>query len=88
YRVSSENLRVAMNTTAPGQPAITRQTRVPSGDLEATVASGRVVLRGRGFGHGVGLCQFGAQGYAEQGHSAERMLRRFYPGARIERLYR
>jgi stage II sporulation protein D len=38
---------------------------------------------GRGFGHGVGLCQWGAQGKAEQGWTPEQILEFYYPGARI-----
>ena len=42
---------------------------------------------GRGFGHGVGLCQWGAQGKAAAGWSAERILGFYYPGARFYRAY-
>jgi len=87
YLLSAEDLRVALNTRAIGAGDITRDTRVPSGDLEAVVSSGRVVLRGRGFGHGVGMCQFGANGLAKQGFTAEQILNRYYPGARLERAY-
>jgi stage II sporulation protein D len=38
---------------------------------------------GLGNGHGVGLCQRGALGYAELGLGAERILAHYYPGARI-----
>jgi len=40
-----------------------------------------LLLRGRGNGHGVGLCQRGALGCAERGWSAERILLHYYPGA-------
>ncbi|MFW6133897.1 MAG: cell division protein, partial [Planctomycetota bacterium] len=46
-----------------------------------------VFADGRGFGHGVGLCQWGAQGKAEAGWSAERILEFYYPGARLIRAY-
>lgn len=36
---------------------------------------------GRGYGHGVGMCQWGAKGMAEQGYSARQILEFFYPGA-------
>jgi stage II sporulation protein D len=36
---------------------------------------------GRGYGHGVGLCQWGAKGMAEQGYSARQILEFYYPGA-------
>jgi stage II sporulation protein D len=35
---------------------------------------------GRGYGHGVGLCQWGAKGMAEQGYSARKILEFYYPG--------
>ena len=38
---------------------------------------------GRGYGHGVGLCQWGAKGMAEQGHNARRILEFYYPGATL-----
>jgi stage II sporulation protein D len=38
---------------------------------------------GRGYGHGVGLCQWGAKGMAEQGHTARKILEFYYPGATL-----
>ena len=35
---------------------------------------------GRGYGHGVGMCQWGAKGMAEQGYTARQILEFFYPG--------
>jgi stage II sporulation protein D len=42
---------------------------------------------GRGFGHGVGLCQFGTEGKARKGWPAFRIVRYYYPGARLIKLY-
>lgn len=42
-----------------------------------------VVVRGAGFGHGVGLCQTGALGRARAGQSAREILDAYYPGATI-----
>lgn len=44
-----------------------------------------VVLRfaGRGWGHGVGLCQWGARGMAMQGFGYRDILAHYYPGAEI-----
>ena len=63
-------------------------TRVLSGDFRVVIAGDRVTIDGRGFGHGVGLCQFGANGLAKQGLSVNEILARYYPGATIERAYR
>lgn len=41
------------------------------------------VLTGSGFGHGVGMSQFGAQGQAMEGQSAESILTYWFPGTQI-----
>ncbi len=45
-----------------------------------------LVVEGRGWGHGVGLCQFGANGFAKEGKDADWILAHFYPGSKIEAL--
>ncbi|MGH7669857.1 MAG: hypothetical protein ACRENQ_10235, partial [Gemmatimonadaceae bacterium] len=40
----------------------------------------RVVLDGRGYGHGVGMCQWGAIGRARAGQDFRTILRTYYPG--------
>lgn len=88
WPLSAEQLRTACNWTgSSGRPAVTRQERVNSGDATFTVQGDNVSIAGRGFGHGVGLCQYGAQGMATQGKGVEEILLFYYPGARIERLY-
>lgn len=46
------------------------------------------VLRGAGWGHGVGLCQIGAAAMAAQGHDHREILAHYYPGSQLERWYR
>ncbi|MGD0079011.1 MAG: SpoIID/LytB domain-containing protein [Sedimentisphaerales bacterium] len=46
-----------------------------------------VFSAGRGFGHGVGLCQCGAEGMARQGKSAVEILSYYYPGSKLTRVY-
>jgi stage II sporulation protein D len=43
-------------------------------------------LSGRGWGHGVGMCQCGAEGMARQGKTEEQILSYYYPGSRISTL--
>jgi stage II sporulation protein D len=47
----------------------------------------RFVFTGKGWGHGVGLCQVGAFGMAQAGASYEQILRHYYTGIRLERVY-
>jgi len=54
----------------------------PAGEIEA------VVFAGKGWGHGVGLCQVGAYGMAVRGSSYREILGHYYRGARLERIPR
>lgn len=45
------------------------------------------VFTGRGWGHGVGMCQVGAYGLAKQGFSAEQILKTYYSGIELTRMY-
>ncbi len=45
------------------------------------------LFTGAGWGHGVGLCQSGAAGMAAVGWSADEILRHYYGGATLERLF-
>jgi stage II sporulation protein D len=52
--------------------------------------SGRVsgfVFTGRGWGHGVGMCQVGAYGLARQGFTVDQILKAYYTGIELTRLY-
>jgi stage II sporulation protein D len=52
--------------------------------------NGRVTgftFQGRGWGHGVGLCQVGAYGLARQGYTHEQILKAYYTGIDLTRLY-
>ncbi len=54
--------------------------------FDASVEGERVHLKGNGWGHGVGLCQWGALGMAHLGFSAEKILSFYYPGSEIREL--
>jgi stage II sporulation protein D len=49
----------------------------------AAQAAGRVVIRGAGFGHGIGLSQYGAYGYAQHGFSYSQIIRHYYRGSSL-----
>lgn len=80
--MSFEDLRGQLGTTRIKSARVVRtwpRARAPIS------RDGGLFLEGRGRGHGVGLCQTGARGYAHRGWSAERILAHYYPGARIAR---
>jgi len=47
----------------------------------------RFIFHGAGWGHGVGLCQIGAAVMANQGFSVEKILRHYYQGIEIKKIY-
>jgi stage II sporulation protein D len=57
-----------------------------SPDFEATLDATTIRITGRGHGHGVGFCQWGAAGQAKAGRSALEIIRFYYPGAGTVRL--
>lgn len=48
---------------------------------------GWAFLSGRGWGHGVGLCQCGAEGLARRGKKMPEILHHYYPGSEIVSIY-
>jgi stage II sporulation protein D len=47
----------------------------------------RFLFYGYGWGHGVGLCQWGAKKMAKEGKSFSQILRFYYPGTNIKKYY-
>lgn len=50
-----------------------------------TTSDDETLISGRGHGHGVGMCQWGARGLAETGRSAIEILSYYYPGCEVVR---
>jgi stage II sporulation protein D len=57
--------------------------RLKSNWYELSVAGDRVSFTGRGLGHGVGLCQIGAEVMGEEGKSYREILAYYYPGTKL-----
>src|SRR4051794_25560032 len=49
----------------------------------AGAASSSFVIRGAGFGHGVGMSQYGAMGYAQHGVGYRDILDHYYTGTQV-----
>jgi stage II sporulation protein D len=89
-RIEVSDLRTAVNTWAP----CLMPGRYPPGGLPSTIpsrwvrlrsAGGALVATGRGWGHGVGMVQWGAYGKALRGWSASQILAFYYGGLQPQR---
>ena len=58
-----------------------------SGAFVLTVEGKRFIFHGAGWGHGVGLCQIGAAVMATQSFSAEEILKHYFRGVEIKKIY-
>ena len=52
-----------------------------------TVSRGVVTMKGRGFGHGVGLCQWGAYALAKLGKTPQQIVKFYYPQTQLEKIW-
>ena len=46
-----------------------------------------ITFEGRGYGHGVGMCQCGAIGRAREGWQFDQILKHYYTDVEVKRLY-
>lgn len=61
--------------TANGGTTLKNSITVPS--------NGNIVIKGHGYGHGIGMSQHGAQGAARQGVKYNNILSHYYPGTTL-----
>lgn len=60
---------------------------LPSNNYFVKEKGQKVVITGSGFGHGVGLCQFGAKELALRGFDYKQILNHYFPNFKLTKLY-
>jgi stage II sporulation protein D len=73
-------LASALLAASPGPPASTTSS---TATVTTSAASSVVVVSGHGWGHGLGLSQWGAYGYAKHGWTFDRILSHYYSGTTL-----
>lgn len=53
----------------------------------ATKSGRGIKITGKGWGHGVGLCQYGAKGMANKGYNYKKILLHYYPGVSFAQIH-
>jgi len=84
YVVRDERQTVQVTGAALRQALGSKGLYSPSFDVQDR--GQKLMFSGRGHGHGVGLCQWGARGMAQKGASAEQIFRHYYGGAALGHL--
>jgi stage II sporulation protein D len=75
--VSAPDLRIALGSTKMKSTLLD----------EVRLEGDRVIFRGRGYGHGVGMSQWGAYNMAKQGKKAEDIIKHYFKGVQIVKLW-
>jgi stage II sporulation protein D len=68
---------------SPAPPSSTTVTTSSTATVTTSPASAVVVFSGHGWGHGLGLSQWGAYGYAKHGWTFDRILTHYYTGTTL-----
>jgi len=76
-RISAKDFRHILGSR------ITRST-----NFTVTIIGKNAHFQGKGWGHGVGLCQWGAFSMAKKGMTADEILEYYYPGAKVVSIIR
>ncbi len=86
YAVERDAIRWTLRRPEAGNPALLSTYF----DLDVKKRDGEVrevIANGKGYGHGVGLCQMGAVEMSRQGKSYRDILTHYFPGIEIRKLY-
>ena len=78
-----DNAGVSVNITAKDFRQLIGPNAVRSTRFDVEIKRGQLVITGLGWGHGVGMCQWGVFGMAKLGKKANEILSYYYPGTEI-----
>lgn len=76
-------LGAAASSLLAAAPAPGVTTTAPTASITTVTAPSVVAVSGHGWGHGLGLSQWGAYGYAKHGWTYDRILAHYYPGTTL-----
>jgi stage II sporulation protein D len=85
YRVRSNDIRYVLRSA--GGELLNSTYFWPEILTRADGRVARLTIRGLGYGHGVGMCQWGAIGRARAGQDFRTILRTYFPGTTVARAY-
>jgi len=87
FRVEGDEVRRVLRRPSQGSPLLRSTLFSLKIYKDRQGRPGRIVATGGGFGHGIGLCQYGAIGMANRGYRFDQILRHYFRGTDLRRLY-
>jgi len=84
YVIRGNDVRFVLRPPSGGLLGSTYFTAESTSDGAGSIAS--LVIRGGGYGHGIGMCQWGAIGRARAGQDYRTILTTYYPGTTVSRV--
>jgi SpoIID/LytB domain protein len=85
HKDDTAHVKVKMNTYAARNWL--DPTKLKSTLFTIETVGRSIIFHGRGSGHGVGMCQWGAKRMGEVGFTTEQILTHYYPGVKLARLW-
>jgi stage II sporulation protein D len=77
-RSLAPGLRVTVAALLACLLALTALSAAPAGAAAAPTSASRFYISGAGFGHGIGMSQYGAAGFAQHGFTYQQILQHYY----------
>lgn len=81
YSVRGDDIRYVLRTSGGETLPSTYFSVEPEYGQDGILA--KITVRGQGYGHGIGMCQWGALGRARAGQSFRQILGTYYPGTTV-----
>lgn len=82
-RITEVKLIGSLDTKTVNGDNFRRMLKLPSAKFNFIFEDNQITFWGRGFGHGLGLSQWGAKILAEKGFNYKQILAHYYPGTRL-----
>ena len=80
---SNRILNITINDKTFSGTEVRTKLGLRSTDFDMEISSNEIKITTRGYGHGVGMSQYGANGMAKEGYSYEEILKHYYQNTEI-----
>lgn len=83
---SNRIIKIKINDKEFSGRDVYNKLKIRSTDFEIVQDNNRVIVKTKGFGHGVGMSQYGALGMARSGYNYKDILNHYYSGTKLKKL--